>query len=78
MLFRKALPLLYRVLSINQGGDLYVAQHIIDDAAPGARHIRGYRIARSDWALYPEPVRGKGGCLEEVEPFTKRLPAPEA
>lgn len=60
------------------GGDLYVVQHIIDDAAPGARHIRGYRVARSDWALYPEPVRGEGVFLEEVEPYTKRLPAPEA
>lgn len=39
------------------GGDIYVVQHLIDDAAPGARHVRGYRIARHDWALYPAPPR---------------------
>jgi hypothetical protein len=36
-------------------GDIFVVQHIIDDALPGIRHIRGYRVARSDWTLSPKP-----------------------
>ena len=59
------------------GGDLYIVQHIIDDAAPGARHIRGYRVARGDWTLSPAPVRGARVGMEETEPYTKRMPAPE-
>ena len=37
-------------------GDIYVVQHIIDDTPP-ARHVRGYRVARRDWTMAPEPPR---------------------
>ena len=37
-------------------GDIYAVQYIVDDA-PKAQ-IRGYRIQRSDWLLFPEGELG--------------------
>lgn len=52
------------------GGTVFAVQHIIDDAPPGVRHIRGYRVERSDWTLSPPPERTK--VAEEM-----KLPAAE-
>ncbi len=53
-----------------RNGDIFAVQHLIDDAFPGARHIRGYRIERRDWTLAPPTTRIKP--TEEL-----KLPAPE-
>jgi hypothetical protein len=53
-----------------RNGDIFAVQHLIDDALPGARHIRGYRVERRDWTLAAPPTRIKP--TEEL-----KLPAAE-